>query len=333
MQSHRSLALTIASVVVLAPALHAASPEFHAEVAAGRPLVWYRLNETTGFTILNHGSLGAFYNASTIHNPILGAPTPSGDAGVAFLQADQEWIESHFPAPSSLTINPTFTIEAVVRIDPSTEQPNYAPFLHWGHPVPGHAVFFGMWHNSPDRIFVGFHNAGLRTVDSYNLGCFHHLVWTRDSAGGAAGPYEGSTLYLNGIPVELEIDDVLPGIFAVDVHATTFRIQKATDAIRHFTGTVDELAVYDHVLTHGEVVSHFVALQFDPIPICPVDLNFSGSVNGLDLAMLLAAWSNPAGVVNPCSPTEGADFNCDCKVNGLDLATLLAAWGNCPPRT
>jgi hypothetical protein len=147
------------------------------------------------------------------------------------------------------------------------------------------------------------------------------------------GAYEGSTLYINGSPVDLEIDDVLIGVTIPQVTSTTFRVQKSTDLNRHFTGTVDEVVLYDHVLTHGEVVSHFVALEFDPVPNCPADLNFSGNVNGLDLAMLLAAWSNPAGAVNPCNPNEGADLNCDCKVNGLDLATLLAAWGACPPRT
>jgi FG-GAP-like repeat len=61
---------------------------------------------------------------------------------------------------------------------------------------------------------------------------------------------------------------------------------------------------------------------------CPADLNGSGSVNGLDLASLLAVWSG-AVTYPACPPHIPADLNQDCKINGLDLAALLAAWGPC----
>lgn len=49
----------------------------------------------------------------------------------------------------------------------------------------------------------------------------------------------------------------------------------------------------------------------------PADFDGSGSVDGADLAMLLAAWGNPG-------PT---DLNSDGVTNGGDLAILLASWG------
>lgn len=52
---------------------------------------------------------------------------------------------------------------------------------------------------------------------------------------------------------------------------------------------------------------------------CPADLNGDGSVDGADLAALLAAWGG----------TGPADFNNDMTVDGADLAALLAAWGPC----
>lgn len=54
--------------------------------------------------------------------------------------------------------------------------------------------------------------------------------------------------------------------------------------------------------------------------LLPGDLNGDGVVNGLDLGILLAAWS-PA-------PPEGspADLNGDGQVNGADLAILIGAW-------
>jgi hypothetical protein len=58
----------------------------------------------------------------------------------------------------------------------------------------------------------------------------------------------------------------------------------------------------------------------------PADFNQDGVVNGLDLAMLLGAWTG-AGGYSPCPPFIVYDLNGDCKVNGIDLATVLAAWG------
>ena len=52
---------------------------------------------------------------------------------------------------------------------------------------------------------------------------------------------------------------------------------------------------------------------------CPADFDVSGSVDGLDLATLLAQWG-----------TNGsADLNGDGTVSGSDLTFLLSAWGPC----
>ena len=57
------------------------------------------------------------------------------------------------------------------------------------------------------------------------------------------------------------------------------------------------------------------------------DLNGDGVVNGLDLGILLANWSIPAGSpgcggATPCA----ADLNADGVVDGIDLGRLLANW-------
>lgn len=62
---------------------------------------------------------------------------------------------------------------------------------------------------------------------------------------------------------------------------------------------------------------------------CHHDLNEDGSVDGLDLAILLADWTGTA-TYSPCGPPiHIADFNNDCKIEGVDLAELLAQWGGC----
>ncbi len=54
---------------------------------------------------------------------------------------------------------------------------------------------------------------------------------------------------------------------------------------------------------------------------CPTDFNQSGSTDGADLGILLAAW----GVTGQ----PGVDLNQDGIINGADLGLLLAAWGLC----
>jgi hypothetical protein len=69
--------------------------------------------------------------------------------------------------------------------------------------------------------------------------------------------------------------------------------------------------------------SRFASLP-PPVRPCPGDVDRSGSVNGVDLAIVLTNWGTP----NQKHP--GADTDGDGAVNGVDLATVLAGWGACP---
>jgi len=75
----------------------------------------------------------------------------------------------------------------------------------------------------------------------------------------------------------------------------------------------------------------FDAIQISGVPdqpsTSPADLNGDGVVNGIDLGILLANWSIPAGSpgcggASPCP----ADVNVDGVVDGIDLGILLASW-------
>lgn len=57
---------------------------------------------------------------------------------------------------------------------------------------------------------------------------------------------------------------------------------------------------------------------------CPADVNDSGTVDGIDLTLVLAAWG-PCGI-GACP----GDLNGDSTVDGLDLTVILSAWGECP---
>jgi hypothetical protein len=67
-----------------------------------------------------------------------------------------------------------------------------------------------------------------------------------------------------------------------------------------------------------------------PFPdLCRNDFNGDDVINGMDLAMLLGAWTG-MGTYRPCLPIAQADCNGDCHIDGLDLAILLGSWGGCP---
>ena len=59
-------------------------------------------------------------------------------------------------------------------------------------------------------------------------------------------------------------------------------------------------------------------------PPCFGDVDQSGAVNGIDLAIVLQNW----GIPSPKYPE--ADIDGDGAVNGSDLALVLSTWGTCP---
>lgn len=293
----------------------AAPPEFHAQVSADAPILWYQLNEPAGAdAAVNHGSLGSSFNGMFRNGVTLGVPTALGDTGVQFDALLNQYIESITTAPASLTGNPTFTAETVVFIPPAVRNPNYAPFLHWGAPATGRSVYFSTWHNATNRAYAGFYNGGLRMRCRLRENQWNHIVWVRDSAGGANGQYVGTTLYVNGEALQLEPDTILPGAPTIDVTSTTFTIQRATDLARYFSGSMDEIALYDRLLTPDEVLAHYNALKLSPF-ICRANVNGDCDLNSQDFFDFLTLFFD-----------NNADYNEDGSTNSQDFFDFLSAF-------
>ncbi len=296
----------------------AAPPEYAAGVTASNPLLWYRFDEASGSAI-NRGSLGAAFNASYAGLPERGVETPGGDVGVGLTQGD--WLET--TGTSSLTGNPTFSIEAVVWMQDLGAASNWGPFLHWGSGGTGKEVYFGVQRAANNRFYAGFYNAGIRTVDSYLGDLWLHVVWTR---AGANNSEAGSTLYINGYPIATERDTSLsPGFLAagsIAVTSTTFRINQATDFInnRYFTGVLDELALYNRILTIEEIQSRGSLFR------CPSDYNANVTVDILDFLDFIDDFSTCEQAPGPCGAFGDADFNGDTIVDILDFLDFIDAF-------
>ena len=68
-----------------------------------------------------------------------------------------------------------------------------------------------------------------------------------------------------------------------------------------------------------------LAMVREPISsVCPGDINQNGTVDAVDLAMVLTSWGTSGG------DYPRADVNHDGVVNGPDLGALLGGWGSCP---
>ena len=92
--------------------------------------------------------------------------------------------------------------------------------------------------------------------------------------------------------------------------------------------SADGSVVYVPVRTSA--ATHLLAVQVHPDDGPPAmlgDLNDDGLADGLDLGILLANWSIPAGAPG-CGGAASctADINQDGLVNGIDLGILLANW-------
>ncbi len=314
----RAVSLLAASVLVSAPAL-AAPPEYATGVTSSNPLLWYRFDEASGNAI-NHGSLGSTFDAVYNGTPDRSVATPGGDTGVGLNQGD--WLESG--GVSSLTGNPTFSIEAVVRLDDPGAANLWGPFLHWGSGGTGKEVYFSIQNNNNLRLYNGFYNAGVRSVRTFPGNLWLHIVWTRV---GANNSETGSSMYVNGYPIAIERDTNLsPGIVAagsINVSSTSFRINQGRDVIgsRYFTGTLDEIALYDRILTPAEIESRGTIFR------CPADYNADITVDILDFLDFLDDFGSCEGSPAPCGTSGDADLNGDTIVDILDFLDFLDAFG------
>lgn len=310
------LAVMVGGAAMVAGTVHAAPVEYQDQVLAQGPILWYSMNAAAG-NEANRGSLGASHDGAYNGTAVRGVSTFAGDAAVGFDSLD-DFMESLGVSP--LTGNPDFTIEAIIRLSAAGGQ-NYGPFLHWGPSGTGRDVYFSVSNNSNTVPYVGFYNAGLRTTTPVASDEWLHLVWTR--RGGTASN-AGSRLFVNGRSVPLQVDPVLvPGILnpgQIDVMATTFRINRATDFNRRFTGAIDEIALYDRRFSTAEVRASAAATGLDVLASCAGDASGDGSVNFEDLNIVLGEFSS-----------EGDGLDGDLTLNGVvdfaDLNQVLSNFG------
>jgi hypothetical protein len=244
---------------MLPTAAFTAGSAFQMALLDDEPVLYYQFNEAAG-NVINHGTWSEGFDAAVFGTTIREAESSAGDSGISFDSVD-DYVESLGVAPVKMTGNPSFTVEVVVFVPVGGTASLWAPFLHWGDSDPNataKSVYFSFSSNTPDQVYAGFYNGGLEAPGKYlQLGQWHHMVWIRTGGGT---DQEGSVLYIDGnnVTADLIAD---PGLCCNGstpiVTSTEFRVNRARDFTRFFTGTIDELALYDKLLTEERVMVHW----------------------------------------------------------------------------
>ena len=108
MRTNIGLGIAIA-LAVAAVAADGAPIGYETAVLADNPLLYYRLNESSGNTA-NLGSLGGTHDGVVNGAPTRGVASAAGDTAIQF-GAAADFIESLGVAPTSLTGNPSTSVE------------------------------------------------------------------------------------------------------------------------------------------------------------------------------------------------------------------------------
>jgi len=244
---------------------------YFATVTADRPVSYWRLGETSGtiagdITVANPGT----YNGP----PTLGAAsllgTDSANAAVAF---DGSGDDVRVGQSGSLDISGALTLEAFIK---PTSLPSAGSFRQVLAKTGSYTLDF---------------NGPTLELTLYQLGVARRLQAPAGTivAGRAyhvAGTFDGTTerLYINGRQVA---STALSG--ATDVTINGLRIGSWDGTQQFFTGTLDEVAVYNKALSATQVAAHFAAAQ---LPLgAPSDLGATAaSASQIDLS-----WADNAG--------------------------------------
>jgi PKD repeat protein len=177
-------------------------------------------------------------------------------------------------------------------------------------------VIFGVGDNHTQ------HRGTIRTTGSYNKGAWHHVV-------GTLGP-NGMALYVDGQSVGIlttgsEFAGVGPNYYGY------WRIGGDTSwsgGSGYFNGWIDEVAIYEHVLSPTQIANHrLVGLGQPPINVAPT-ASFSQAVTDLTVSVDASSSTDSDGTI----VGYAWDFGDGATATGVTAAHTYAVAGTYPVR-
>jgi hypothetical protein len=228
---------------VASAATQAAPPpsSYASVVGADAPVGWWRLGETSGTTAANQagGSAGTYAGGVTLDQPSLLA-TDMVNRAVAFNGSTGRVSVS---SSAALQLTNHFSLEAWIK---PTSLPSSGAF----RTVLTKAESYSLQFNGPRMEFTVIQSGTRRRLQAPSgaivAGGTYHVV----------GTFDGSTqrLYVNGTQVA---SAALTG--SATTNANTLYVGSWDGASEFFSGTIDEPAVYNVVLSASQVAAHYRA--------------------------------------------------------------------------
>lgn len=229
----------------------AGPPTYRDIILADGPLAYWRLGDTQGPTIVDE--LVQHPGTATSKGLTYGVPgLIAGDSAMSF-----NGINGSFDVPGGwdFTDKSPYTLEVWVKLGvPTNDYPrilskevNASPrqgyLLLAGGPVDGGSQFVGSerWRDN-QNILAAFYHGPLSDTE------WTHVVARFDGTEGE--------LFINAMLVQSGGGGSDAGIVAT---GTTLTIGAQSDHGSHFSGSLDELAVYGKVLSDAEIANHYKA--------------------------------------------------------------------------
>jgi len=208
-------------------------------------LRYYRLGESAGVTLLDSSpnGVGGTYNSVGVTYGVKGALAGDPDTAVSFYGSTGY---ATFPAPSIFASD--FTLECWFKTTSliATEQ---VPLALYAATTSGYKVFLEI--NSPGNVAIDFGGgdsvlspAGVVAVNS-----LYYLVGTYVYATRTLA------LYLNGV----QVGSGAPHGPLLAAPLSGFMGQQGSPSAWYFSGTVDEVAIYNRALSAADVARHYAA--------------------------------------------------------------------------
>jgi hypothetical protein len=258
----RNAAALLPAVVLIGGGAFQAYADYPATVLANGPIAYWRLNETAqppaGDTAVNSGSLAAaangYYVAGATH------PEPGALVGQTSDTAASFTGGARVAIPYQAGLNPSgpFTVECWAYKDPGTGYPLgvFSALQYVGGAERRGWLIYDNDANWQFRLGDGAGYIATTQGGTANVGEWYHLVGVFDGAN--------AILYVNGVAVSTV---AISRPFEANPSWAT-EIGTAGAFGRHFSGIVDEPAIYPTALSAAEILAHYQN-AINPAPTTP----------------------------------------------------------------
>lgn len=290
---------------------------YDSEVTADAPVGWWKLDETSGTTATNSGSVGAAINGTYTGTYTLGAASllPAKPTGKSLQLAGAGYVAIPYNAGINLN-GAAHSAEAWVSYSTQGAMTAVSRDNNFRIYTTAGKLAGVMW---PTASVTAVNFADDNTDD----GSGHHAVVVY------ADPYY--RMYVDGL-LQAAVWDNLTTVYSDT--ATAMRIGQTTSGVQAFTGYIDEVAVYNTALSAARVFAHYTAgaakitfLNQQWQLLAADSMELSTSASALSAMTQTAAWS----VLHSDNSTFTADLLASVQM-AVSLATSATATATLTPQ-